>query len=223
MLLDPDIIQALVRTIEIKDLCTAAHTWRVVLYSRLLGEKVGLDHATITRLSNAAALHDLGKIDIPDEILQKPSALTPDEYEIMKRHTVLGWERLRRMGEDDELLLSVVRHHHERVDGLGYPDGLKGDDIHLAARLFAVVDSFDAMTSTRPYHAAHGPDVAQAALHQLHEEADTHYCAAAVQLMQSVFDTGELDWILNGFSDRVELPTYAGAPSAERFQLEFRR
>lgn len=211
--LEPDIIEALVRTIEIKDLCTAAHTWRVVLYSRLMGEKIGLDHRTMHRLSNAAALHDLGKIDIPDAILQKPSALTPEEFEIMKRHTVLGWERLRGMGEDDELLLSVVRHHHERVDGLGYPDGLKGEEIHLAARMFAVVDSFDAMTSVRPYHPQFGKEAAGHAMQTLKGDAGSHYCEKAVQLFSDAYDAGELDWILENFNDRVEVPTFAGADS----------
>lgn len=222
MPIEPDILQALVRTIELKDLCTAAHTWRVVMYTRVLAERLEMAPEVIQRLTNAAALHDLGKIDIPDDILQKPGALTPAEFEVMKRHTVLGWERLRDMGEEDDLMLSVVRHHHERVDGKGYPDGLMGDDIHLAARMFAVVDSFDAMTSVRPYHAAFGKEAATAALHTLHDEADTHFCPAAVQLMQNAFDSGDLDWILTNFNGRASLPVYAGPHEAERLAAELR-
>lgn len=222
MPLEPDIIQALVRTIELKDLCTAAHTWRVVLYTRILAERVGMERGVVNRLTNAAALHDLGKIDIPDHILQKPAALTSDEFEVMKQHTVYGHQRLIEMGENDEMLLSVVRHHHERVDGAGYPDMLKGEAIHLAARLFAVVDSFDAMTSVRPYHELAGMKAAGPALAMLSEDAGTHYCPDAVRLIQASFDDGELNWVLENFNDRVELPTFAGHDSVERLERSYR-
>src|SRR5262249_1882635 len=151
--------------------CTAAHTWRVVLYSRAMAEKMRYPEETVLRLSNAAALHDLGKIDIPDEILQKPTALTAQEYEIMKSHTVFGHSRLVRLGEDDSLLLDIVRHHHERVDGTGYPDRLTHDQIPWPAKWFAVVDSFDAMTSIRPYHTEFGKEAAQQAINVLKTDA----------------------------------------------------
>lgn len=221
MPLDPDIIQSLVRTIEVKDLCTAAHTWRVVLYTRALAERLGMDRATLSRFTTAAALHDLGKIDIPDDILRKPSALTPDEFAIMQNHTVYGWERLREMGEDDPLLLSVVRSHHERMDGHGYPDALVGEQIHLAARLFAVVDSFDAMTGARPYHAGGGLNAAGDALRSIESQTGTHYCPASVHLLADALNTGQLDWILVNFNDGSTLPSFAGPDTAERLSREF--
>ena len=222
MHLQPDIIQALVSTIEIKDLCTAAHTWRVVMYTRALAERLGLDAELVQRATYGAALHDLGKIDIPDHILQKPSALSTEEFEVMKSHTVLGYDRLRRMGEDDPLVLGIVRHHHERSDGLGYPDGLKGEAIPLPARMFAVVDSFDAMTSVRPYHQEFGRDAARNALTVLRADASTHYFTEAVEVFTSLCAAGELDWILNNFNDRVSLPAFRGHDQAERIFRELR-
>jgi hypothetical protein len=107
-------------------------------------------------LTHAAALHDIGKLDIPESILQKPGPLTEDEFAIMKTHTTQGHDRLIAMGEDDPIMVGLVRSHHERWDGLGYPDKLTAESIPLAARYFAVVDSFDAMTSIRPYRSAVG-------------------------------------------------------------------
>ncbi len=222
MRLEPDIVEALVRTIEMKDRVTAAHTWRVVMYARVMAERLKLDRDVVQRLSTAAALHDLGKIDIPDSVLCKPGPLTVDEYELMKRHTVLGYERLRSMGEDDELLLTVVRHHHERVDGTGYPDGLTADRLHLAARLFAVADSFDAMTSVRPYHAEYGTDAAPKAIRTLRAEAGTHYCPACVGEFAAAHAAGDLDWILMNFHDRADLPSYRSAETAQAMSEKLR-
>src|SRR5262245_38952351 len=143
----PEVVQALLRDIERKDLTTAAHTWRVVLYFRALAEEGGVDNDLLRRATHGAALHDIGKLDIPHEILAKPGPLTPEEFAVMKTHAERGHERLVRMGEDDPVLLELVRHHHERIDGAGYPDHLVGDAISMAPRYFAVIDSFDAMTS----------------------------------------------------------------------------
>ena len=142
-MLDRDIVTALVRVVELKDHSTARHTWRVALYTQALAEAAGVPDDEIPRLMNAAVLHDIGKIDIPEAILAKPGRLTDDEFAIMKTHTVLGYDRLVRMGETDPLILSLVRSHHERLDGSGYPDGLRGEEISRAARYFAVIDSFE--------------------------------------------------------------------------------
>src|SRR5436190_9292254 len=112
--MSPQIVQALVRIIELKDACTAAHSWRVVLYTRALAEEARLPAELVGRLSFAAALHDMGKIDIPDEILQKPGPLLPGEFAVIKTHAPIGHERLVRMGETDPVMLALVRHHHER-------------------------------------------------------------------------------------------------------------
>jgi HD-GYP domain-containing protein (c-di-GMP phosphodiesterase class II) len=212
--MSPDIVQALVKAIELKDACTAAHTWRVVLYTRALAEEAGLDHALIGRLTFAAALHDLGKIDVPDEILRKPGSLTDEEFQVMKTHTTLGHERLLRMGEDDPVLLDLVRHHHERWDGRGYPDGLAGEAIPLGARYFAVIDSFDAMTSRRPYRPDAADRLVTRALAELEMGAASRYDPRAVEMFTRLYRTGRLDWIHEHFNDAREVESWNGRVAA---------
>jgi HD-GYP domain-containing protein (c-di-GMP phosphodiesterase class II) len=222
MALAPNIVQGLVRAIETKDLTTAAHTWRVVLYTRVLTEHFGAGHEAVERASVAAALHDIGKLDIPESILQKPGKLTPEEFEVMKTHTLLGHERLLALGEEDKLVLELVRHHHERWDGLGYPDALKGDEIAQAARYFAVVDSFDALTSVRPYRHEVGHDAAKAAVRELRANVDSRYCAVCVEAFASLYEKGKLDWILENFNDRCELPAFDGPGRAAEASARLR-
>lgn len=210
-MLSPEIVQSLVKIIELKDASTAAHTWRVVLYLRTMAEESGVDHDTIARLTTAAALHDYGKIEIPDEVLKKPGKLTDDEYEIMKRHAAIGHDRLAEMGVDDPVVLNLVRHHHERHDGLGYPDGLKGDKIPLLPRYFAVIDSFDAMTSIRPYRQDIGEAAAQRALAEIRAGSGTRYAPDAVEMFTKLYDTGHLEWILHYFNDQTPVPAYEHA------------
>lgn len=204
----PEEVAAFVRVLEVKDGSTAAHTWRVVLYTRALAERLGVDHATIQRLTLAAALHDVGKIDIPDGILMKPGRLTDDEFTVMRMHPLLGHERLLRMGEEDPVLLNLVRHHHERVDGTGYPDRLSGEAIPLGARFFSVVDTFDALTSVRPYRSDVGPEAAARAIEELERHAGSWYAPEAVQAFSELHHTGELDWIREYANDRCELPPF---------------
>jgi len=200
-LVTPDLVSALVHTIELKDLSTAAHTWRVVLYTRALAEEAGLTHERIAHLTTAAALHDVGKIEVPDAVLQKPGPLTPQERTIMETHAALGHERMLRMGEEDPDVLALVRSHHERLDGDGYPDRLKGDAIPLPARYFAVIDSFDAMTSIRPYRVQTGVKAAEHAIEELHAGAGAHYWPDAVHLLDRLYRAGKLSWILEYFND----------------------
>ncbi len=209
--MSPDIVEALVRTIELKDHSTAAHTWRVVLYARALAEKAGMAREFIERLTIGAALHDVGKIDIPDHILQKPGKLTDEEFAVIKTHTTLGHERLKRMGEDDPILLDLVRHHHERVDGKGYPDGLAGEAIPLVARYFAVIDSFDALTSLRHYRKEVGVQAAEKALAELNACIGTRYDRQAVEMFTDLYREGTLDFILSYYNDENEkLPSLPG-------------
>ncbi len=205
----PDIVQAFVRAIELKDASTAAHTWRVVLYARALAERLGVSADELRRITHAAALHDLGKVDIPGRILRKPGPLTDEEFEIVKSHTTLGHERLLRMGEDDPILLELVRHHHERWDGRGYPDGLAGEDIALGPRLFAVIDSFDALTSIRPYRKDVGADAADRALAEIDAGAETRYWTEAVRLFRELYQDGGVTWILHYFNDDMHDPVRA--------------
>src|SRR3954468_19246312 len=143
--MSPRHVRDLVQAVERRDGATGAHTWRVVLYARIIAEELGADAGFVRRFSIAAALHDVGKLDIPARILRKPGSLSPREYAIMQRHAPRGERRLSRMGQRDRFVLSLVRSHHERWDGAGYPDGLAGEAIPEPARYFAVIDSFDAM------------------------------------------------------------------------------
>ncbi len=211
MRIDPETALALVRVIEHKDRATAAHTWRVVLYTRALAEAVGISHEDEERLTFAAALHDVGKLDIPDEILGKPGPLTDAEFAVMKTHASLGHQALLSMGEDDPLLLNLVRHHHERFDGLGYPDGLAGEAIPMVARWFAVIDSFDAMTSVRPYRAQVGDEAARRAVVELQAGMGTRYAPEPVEAFATLFHTGQLDWILHYFNDQVPIEGWAAS------------
>jgi putative two-component system response regulator len=144
------VIVALARTIDARDPYTAGHSERVSIYAAALGRQIGLPQAELDALRQGCLFHDLGKIAIRDEVLLKPGPLTPEEYEEMKQHTVLGRDLLQPM-RTLARALPVVYHHHERCDGSGYPEGLGGDDIPLIARAAAVADVFDGMTSDRPY------------------------------------------------------------------------
>ena len=221
--MSPEQVQSLVREIERKDLSTAAHTWRVVLYARALVEEAGVDRDLIERITHAAALHDVGKIDIPDEILQKPGRLTPGEFEVIKRHAALGYDRLRAMGETDPVVLGFVRHHHERWDGAGYPDGLRAEEIPIGPRFFTVIDSFDAMTSHRPYRHNVGEGAALRALDELEAGAGTRYSPDAVAVFTNLVRAGAVDHVLQHFNDDdPDLPRYCGGP-ATRALLESTR
>ncbi|MCK9362308.1 MAG: response regulator [Syntrophales bacterium] len=141
---------ALVAAIQARDHYTEEHSRRVTETAVNIAQQMGLSPTEVERLRVASLLHDLGKISIPDNVLLKPGGLTDKEFEIIKQHPVNGDAILSHIALlDDERL--IVRHHHERWDGRGYPDGLAGNDIPLLARIMAVADSFDAMTSDRPY------------------------------------------------------------------------
>ncbi len=136
--------------IEARDPYTGGHVWRVSQFAKLLATKVGLSEDEIIQISIAAYLHDLGKISIPDHILQKDTELTDAEYAIIKTHPSIG-KKLLASHPLGSLVEAVANDHHERVDGKGYPNGLHGEQISLAARIASIVDAFDAMTSVRPY------------------------------------------------------------------------
>ena len=143
-------INAFAKAIDYKDKYTNGHSFRVANYTRKIATHCGLDQERIDEIYNIALLHDIGKIAIPDEILNKPSALDDDEYQIMKTHAEIGEGILKEITSEPELGLGAG-YHHERIDGKGYPHGLKGDDIPDVAQMIAVADTFDAMYSTRPY------------------------------------------------------------------------
>jgi len=136
-----------------RDPGTGAHSERVRVYALALAEAHGVPESQLPDIEHGVMLHDIGKIAIPDGILLKPGPLSPDEWKIMRTHPEVG----RRLIEHMSFLsgaVPVVYHHHERWDGTGYPEGLRGEDIPLGARIFAVADAFDAMTYDRPYSRA---------------------------------------------------------------------
>ncbi len=143
-------LTALARAIDANSPWTAGHSERVTLIATALGERIGLDAANLDILRRGGLLHDIGKIGVPVEILNKPGSLTEAEFEAVKAHVTVGHRILEPVAAYRDLI-PIVRHHHERVDGQGYPDGLAGDDIALHARVVAVADTFDALTSDRPY------------------------------------------------------------------------
>jgi putative two-component system response regulator len=147
------VILSLALTIEARDPSTTGHCHRLASYASILGRHLGMSDEDVAVLERGAFLHDMGKVGIPDSVLLKPGRLTLSEFELMKQHTIIG-DRL--CGELRSLrrVRPIVRHHHERLDGSGYPDALQGDAIPLLAQIIGVVDVFDALTSVRPYRAA---------------------------------------------------------------------
>ena len=144
------IIDALARTMSARDGFTHEHARRVQRYAvALAGEANIRDHRMLEAIDGAALLHDIGKLGIPDQLLHKPGPLTPAEYDQVKQHAIIGADILSAVSLAGPLAL-IVRHHHENWDGTGYPDGLRGDAIPLGARVLAIVDCYDALTSDRP-------------------------------------------------------------------------
>lgn len=148
----------LANIVEEKDIYTHGHIRRVKNYALKIGNKMRLSKEMIENIGFASLFHDIGKINVPDEILKKPGKLTDEEYEIMKNHPFWGAEIVSKTYF--EKLSEIIRQHHERVDGSGYPDRIKDEEISIEAKVIAVADSYDAMTSDRPYRAGLSPTVA---------------------------------------------------------------
>jgi response regulator RpfG family c-di-GMP phosphodiesterase len=146
-------ITSLARTVEERDPYTAGHSRRVRRYSLLLAEALGLSAAQSRLLHLAAQLHDIGKVAVPDAILNKPTSLTPEEFDVVRQHPTTG-ERILAPVVRNCTVLAAIRGHHERLDGSGYPDKLRGDRIPLLARVISIPDCFDALTTSRAYRAA---------------------------------------------------------------------
>jgi diguanylate cyclase (GGDEF)-like protein len=170
----------IVRFVDAKDPSTANHSETVSALAGAIGVQLGLDENTIDQLALGGLLHDIGKIGIPDAVLQAPRALTPDEFEQVKAHPALGYSLLEGLGiaPIDEWIL----HHHEDWNGRGYPDGLAGEEIPLGARIIRVADSFEAMTADRPYRPA---QTVEYALAELHANAGTQFERAVVLALEA--------------------------------------
>ncbi|MCR5216784.1 MAG: HD-GYP domain-containing protein, partial [Lachnospiraceae bacterium] len=145
-----EMIYAFAKCIDMKDNYTKGHSFRVAKYTQMLTQKLGYPREIVDDYYNIALLHDIGKISVPDAILNKQEGLTDEEYEIMKSHAAAGYEVLKDITVAPDLALGAG-FHHERMDGKGYPKGLKGNDIPRVAQIIAVADTFDAMYSNRPY------------------------------------------------------------------------
>jgi len=146
-------LEALGDALDLKDAETEGHSRRVTAFTIAIARAMGLPKDRVRVIARGAFLHDVGKMAIPDAILRKPGRLSPEEQEIMQQHALLGYQMLRKIPFLHEAA-DIVYSHQERFDGSGYPRGLKGDQIPLGARIFAIADTFDAMTSDRPYRAA---------------------------------------------------------------------
>lgn len=146
-------IATLARTIDARDPYTAGHSARVAKYAELIARRLDFDETTILEVRRGALFHDLGKIAVPDAVLMKPGPLSDEERRVIQRHPVVGGELLAPM-KTMAKSLPIVRHHHEKMDGSGYPDGLSGADLPLAVRIVTVADIFDALTTKRVYREA---------------------------------------------------------------------
>ncbi|MBR3570370.1 MAG: HD-GYP domain-containing protein [Oscillibacter sp.] len=177
-------IRAFARTIDMRDRYTGSHSGRVAKYARMLAERMKLGSEKTRRVYQMALLHDVGKIGIDDTILRKPSALTAEEYGVIKTHSAKGGEILANITEMPELAKGA-RWHHERYDGKGYPDGLKGISIPLEARIIGVADSYDAMTSNRSYRAYLPQTVVRA---EIERNAGTQFDPQVAKCMLEIMD-----------------------------------
>ena len=185
-------VLSLARTIEMKDPYTAGHTWRVAHYARLLSEELDFADYQVKEIFMAGCLHDVGKIAVPDEILCKPGRLTDEEFAIMKRHPQDGFDFLR-FDHDFAGALDVVLMHHESYDGSGYPVGLAGEMIPPTARVFAIADTFDAMTSSRPYRRGLDPEVSIA---ELNRKRGTQFDPNMVAVFERLYRANRLQDII---------------------------
>jgi putative two-component system response regulator len=147
------VVLSLARSIEAKDSLSEGHSNRMADYAVELGESVGLAEQALEELRIACLLHDVGKVSVPDGILMKPGRLSAEEMEIVREHPVVG-ERICAPLKSLRRILPVIRHHHERMDGSGYPDGLRGEQIPVQARILQIADIYDALTTDRPYRMA---------------------------------------------------------------------
>ena len=175
-------VRALCNAVEARDAYTGKHAERVAAYGMEIAKVLDAPFAEDPEVEFGFLLHDVGKVAVPDSILWKPEPLTPEERTLMERHPLVGWEILREIDFLGEAKL-VVRHHHERWDGAGYPDGLAGDVIPLAARVFAVADVLDALTTIRPYRP---PSPLEVAREMIAESSGTQFDPEVVDAFMQI-------------------------------------
>jgi putative nucleotidyltransferase with HDIG domain len=176
-------------TVDARDSYTAGHSRRVRLLALAIGGELSLDGDELRALGDAALFHDIGKLAIPDEILLKPTSLTDEEWQLMRSHSDEGARMVEGVGFVDQAA-PAIRHHHERFDGSGYPDGLAGDGIPLAARVIHLADALDSMLTTRVYRPGRP---ARDALGEVRRETGTQFCPVCVSALVRLVARGELE------------------------------
>jgi hypothetical protein len=177
-----ELLEELSNSLEALDPYTHGHSRRVARHSAVMAKRLGLSHREVARIRTAAAIHDVGKVETPKAVLGKPGPLDDEEFEVIKRHPVDGARMVAAL--KDPKLTKMVLHHHERLDGGGYPEGLAGEDIPLGSRIIAVADTFDAITSARPYRPAKAH---RNALDVLRAESGTQLDSDAVEAFRSYY------------------------------------
>jgi HD-GYP domain-containing protein (c-di-GMP phosphodiesterase class II) len=175
-------VRGIAVAIDARDGATSSHSDDVATWAGAIGERLGLAGSELASLQRAAKLHDAGKIGVPDAVLLKPGPLTFEERTVMQRHSALGYRIMLAAGLPEREAMWVL-HHHEHVDGSGYPHGLRGDEIPLGSRILLVADAFQAMTTSRPYRPARTPE---AALGELRRCAGTQFYPPAVDALSKV-------------------------------------
>ena len=198
-------IIAIAKTVDAKDQRTSQHSLRVSQYSVMIAKELGFSEAECENLRRAALMHDIGKIGIPDAILNKPSRLTDEEYAVMKSHTLRGGEILKGFTLLDHVVEGAL-YHHERFDGRGYPNGLSGEDIPLYARIIGVADAFDAMTANRVYRKQLDIDYV---LNEMRKGRGTQFDPEIADILLRLIDEGKFDL------EKMYAPQ-SDAPDAER-------
>lgn len=191
-------VEALAEAVDARDSYTAGHSRRVTIYASALGKKIGLTKKELSYLNMASLLHDIGKIGISDDVLHKNSKLTDDEYNLIKTHPVVGKTIVENIPDFHELI-PLIYHHHEKYDGSGYPSGTIGIDIPEGARIIAIADAFDAMTTNRPYRSSM---VLDDAVEQLTSGTNTQFDPQMVELFLGLIK--EKEWPVNENLIKVE-------------------
>jgi putative nucleotidyltransferase with HDIG domain len=194
-------LESLAKSLEARDTYTRGHSQRVCDLSLLIGESLGLSPEALEELRVGTILHDIGKIGVPDLILNKPGRLTQEEFEIMKSHPVIGYEICKPLMLSEGVLM-IIRNHHEKLDGTGYPDGLKGGELPLSLRVVCVADAFDAMSSSRPYRAV--MDMHKV-LGELAKGAGTQFDSVVVEALKNLLPTEAMREIYRGHWEEPEV------------------
>lgn len=200
------VVEALSNAIDMKDHGTLQHVQRVHRLARSVAEHLGITGNDLEAVKIGAVLHDIGKLAVPDHILRKPGRLTEEEFQVVKQHAAAGAEILRPIDFGVQVC-NLIRHHHEKLDGSGYPDGLAGDEISLGARVLAVIDVYDALVSDRPYRRAWSNEMA---LRYLRAEAGKSFDPRVVEALAEAVENGCAD----ACSDAAPLPSVLAIPGS---------